>query len=497
MAFRDDVVVDWSVSPRIVKVLSPSTEITIQDLVDTCRELEQQQGNLIHYHIVSAAGKEPIGGGVLVGITATLLDAQVQFEARTTAAESGTVTTGGTTTLTDTSADFVSAGVARGSIVINFTDGSIGDVLNVVDANNLTVVELVNGTDNDFDIGDDYDVFNIEQVSVTGGNLVAVDDVGGEIRAVLSSFGTQLDRTSSSSATLQELEAIQFASYNACVTVDTTSTHTGTLFPTGTAQAPVNNFSDALQIAEDRGFIKFYVIGDATIDTGLDFTDMIFEGQGINLSTLTLESNADFLNTEFLNATIEGTLDGNSTIRDCQIADLTFVTGVINDCILAGKTILGGTVLAQFINCVSGVPGTETPEIDMGGDGPGLSVRNYNGGLKVSNKTGTDNVSIDMNSGHVNLDSTVVNGTIVVRGISKLTNNATGSAVVIDDDLIQPAYMGIPANIAEAIEKIRKVTTNKVEVSSDDSEVTVYENDGQTEAFSFSISADRRIRLPI
>jgi hypothetical protein len=45
----------------------------------------------------------------------------------------------------------------------------------------------------------------------------------------------------------------------------------------------------------------------------------------------------------------------------------------------------------------------------------------------LRNKTGTDSVSIDLNSGQVIIDSDVTNGSIVIRGVGKLTNNSTGS----------------------------------------------------------------------
>jgi hypothetical protein len=82
MAERTDITVDWRVSPRIITVASPSTEVTIQDLVDTLRGFEDDLVNMSYLQIISAAGKENLGGGVLVGITATLLDALLEFEAR-------------------------------------------------------------------------------------------------------------------------------------------------------------------------------------------------------------------------------------------------------------------------------------------------------------------------------------------------------------------------------------------------------------------------------
>jgi hypothetical protein len=98
-----------------------------------------------------------------------------------------------------------------------------------------------------------------------------------------------------------------------------------------------------------------------------------------------------------------------------------------------GTITLGGNAEAHFLDCWSGVAGTNTPIIDMGGSGQELSLRNYNGGIKVKNKSGSDSVSIDLNSGHIILDTDVTNGTIVIRGIGKLTDNSIGADVNIQD----------------------------------------------------------------
>lgn len=82
MAIRNDVVVDFSVSPRIVEVASPSVAITIQDLHDTLRYIEARIWNTSYPKLLSSAGKENLGGGLQVGITATLQDAKLSFQAR-------------------------------------------------------------------------------------------------------------------------------------------------------------------------------------------------------------------------------------------------------------------------------------------------------------------------------------------------------------------------------------------------------------------------------
>lgn len=82
MAIRNDLTVTWSASPRIITVDAPSTSITIQDLYDSCKFLEATQGGMDDPVLIDAAGKESLGGGVFVGLTATLQNALLAFEAR-------------------------------------------------------------------------------------------------------------------------------------------------------------------------------------------------------------------------------------------------------------------------------------------------------------------------------------------------------------------------------------------------------------------------------
>lgn len=198
----------------------------------------------------------------------------------------------------------------------------------------------------------------------------------------------------------------------------------------GTEKYPVDNFTDALSVADEEGFGTLYIIGDALIDNGLDYRNVVFIGQGRNLSTFILDAAAQLLNTTFLEASITGVLDGDSHIDGCIIDDLSFVSGVIERCILNPQTItLGGTEIAHFINCNSGIPGIDTPTVDCGGAGRAAAFRNFNGGFCLTNKTGPESISIDLNSGQVRLTTTVTNGLIVARGVGKLVDDATGQRI--------------------------------------------------------------------
>jgi len=79
MTVRTDLTVDFSLNPRIITVGSPSSGLSVQDLVDTIRDIEEQPSSIDNTHLLTAAGKNDLGGGLQVGITATLQNAKVAF----------------------------------------------------------------------------------------------------------------------------------------------------------------------------------------------------------------------------------------------------------------------------------------------------------------------------------------------------------------------------------------------------------------------------------
>ena len=206
MTVRNDLSVNFNVNPRIITVDAPSTEITMQDAVDTLRSIEASAAAMDNKPLVSAAGKEDLGGGTEVGLTVTLLDSLIAFKSRITPQESGTTTSAGTTSLIDTAATFITNNALPGGMVINFTDFSLTTIITVVSETELLVEALEGGTNNDFTLGDTYRVYNETQCNLTGGNMVAVDGVGASIDPVFPTVGTQIVRSSSSSATIAGLE---------------------------------------------------------------------------------------------------------------------------------------------------------------------------------------------------------------------------------------------------------------------------------------------------
>ncbi len=371
MTIRTDISVDWETSPRIITVGSPSVEITMQDLLDTMRDTEAKVANMDDLSIIDAAGKENLGGGIKVGLTVTLLNAKLAFEART----------GPTWT----------------------------------------------------------------QCRISGGNLVAVDGAGSDISAVEPTAYTQVILANSSSATLQEQGAIQYSSFEGGVTVDTGSSNTGTEYPVGTAQAPVNNMADALDIAIARGLTSFYILGDLTLDDALDFEQYSFYGESADKTTLTIEASALVQKCEFYEATIKGTLDGQSKIKNCVIQNVNYISGYVELCVLDGTVILGGGADAYFLDCWAGTKKATPPVVDMGGAGQTLVLQNFNGSIKISNKTGAnDEANIALNAGMVVLDATVTSGDINVMGTGAVFDNSNGAVV-------DTTYLVSPDSVATAV----------------------------------------------
>jgi len=216
MAVRNDVYVRWDLSPRLVIVEAPSTEILLQDVVDTCRVRESDIEALDDAELLTdgTSGKGDLQDGSLVGITCVFNNAQLAFETRSVTAINGTVTTAGPASppydggglgaelLTDTGADFVAASVKPGDTVINMTDFSLSAVVEVVDATNLYVLPLTGGTTDLFNLNDAYRIYVAEQCFVRGGNLIALDDVGDPLLPTFVTPNVSIQIEKSTSAAL-------------------------------------------------------------------------------------------------------------------------------------------------------------------------------------------------------------------------------------------------------------------------------------------------------
>jgi hypothetical protein len=347
------------VSPRIITI--PATdgpEIDIQSLVTQIRIWEATQVNMSYPRLLSASGKEDLGGSVMVGITAKLENAKVMFEARLTP----------------------------------------------------TICK------------------------VSGGNLVAVDINGATMYPLAYSDNVMATITASSSTTLQEMSAIQYSSFNGGVTIDVVNGIPGTAYPIGTAETPSSNFAQAKEIALSRGFKKFFIIGDYAFITGEAMGGLIFIGESKSLTHLAFDA-CMCEGTQLEKATLSGGMgeDCNLTVIDCQLGyellGLTNLSGEIKDSVLKGDISLHAVGSTMFINCVDGFPGAATPIIRVG-TATSVSFNQYSGGLTLMDLDHAANISVYLAAGRLIVDSSVEDGTILVKGVGICVNNSTGTTEV-------------------------------------------------------------------
>ena len=446
MTIRTDIEIDWYENPRIANITTASNEITVQDSHDTLATIEDEgEGNQFPF-LVSSAGKEALGGGTEVGITQTLQN--VQYAPSRTAPRStttDTITTGGANTVICAGATFIADAVKRGDYVLNWTDQSVSEVLTITSETELQV-RIPTGlaaSSNDYAVSDVITIWQVLEFNLSGGNFVAINDADADIDPVFPVFGRFISKASASSATLQSQSALQFSSFVDGVSIDVTSIYTGTTFPVGTGLQPVNNLTDALLIANENGFNKLRIIGNLTIIATDNVDGFEIIGRGASVSTVTINAGASTIKTTFKECELTGVATGGMAVRNCHLEDLSGVGGTtvetsMHDCELenVGTAITmdaSATEDIHIIDCFSGSPSSGPIVIDWNGTGPNTTIRKFAGGIKLTNVTNGQNISIDGDVG-ITVDSTCTNINLTIRGDTKITDNRVTKSPVITNE---------------------------------------------------------------
>ena len=250
--------------------------------------------------------------------------------------------------------------------------------------------------------------------------------------------GVTISNKTSDSA-IQNIELLEFSSFQNQVTIDVNNGTAGTTFPQGTVEAPVNNLADALTIASSRGLNRLHFKSNYTFLSGDNVAGYELSGEAPSRTTLTFNSGSVTTGVELIDATVEGFLGAIAAAEDCHFGNITGTSNLIGREINIFRTLFDGTITLssgfggqiQLLNCFSGVAGSNTPIFDINGADVDIVVRNYSGGAEIrnfSNNAGQAG-SLDFHSGQLILDSTCTNGTLTVRGRCKITDNSAGTTV--------------------------------------------------------------------
>jgi len=299
------------------------------------------------------------------------------------------------------------------------------------------VVEIINGYTVTFEDG------------MYAVNLVGANSNVGDVVNV-----NQVSVRSANSAGLQDLSTLLASAYNSQVCVDVVSGQSGTSTPVGTRSTPVNNFADALTIAQNNSIRILQIMQSATLGGGVNFAaGYTFRGDSEVTVTLTIDPSAVVEHCTFESMTVQGTLDGENTFHNCNLLDIDYTNGFIFQCALNGNITLAGLAQCSILDCWSNVAGggaAQYPTIDMGGLGNSLVLRNFSGGIGIDNYSGGGAVSLDMASGRVIVGSMVTGGQITVRGIADVTDNSTGTALVVDAT-VNATLEALPTDVKAAV----------------------------------------------
>lgn len=286
------------------------------------------------------------------------------------------------------------------------------------------------------------------------------------------------------------LTQTQLALFNGAVSVNTDGGGVpGTGFPIGTESIPVDNLADALTIAANNGWTRFFLTGSITFTAPTG--NVVWTGAG---TTSDIAFNGvDISDSHYNNLTVTGavgTITSHIIINNCTVNSITGFRGTILNSSIEGPIVLvsGDT---KLFGCISNIAGVGAPVIDANGQtGIDLAVRGYNGGIQLENFTQSDSViTLGMNTGRINIAANCTAfGDLQVRGVATLNNE---SAIV--------AGIGKTIDTSSLVDGTdimitKQMVAGNATVSVDDLTVTVFDEDGTTVIATFDVSADGRIR---
>lgn len=246
----------------------------------------------------------------------------------------------------------------------------------------------------------------------------------------------------------------------------------------GYQQSPYNNFTDAVDDAEASGIFRLVLLNDATVDRQL----RNFKFVGIGNPTLSFNGQ-DVDRSRFEDLQLDGTAVAANGITATECTLKTGVAGLegfFDRCGLGGTVTLATASSTVFLDCYSAIGGTTAPTLDINGGAANVSVRGYKGGLQVTGSTDAGSATtIGADHGNITLQAGNTAGTIVVRGLARLTDSSAGATVNIDG-LAEP----------DDLRQARKILKNRNQVNPSTNAMEIYDDAGTSVEQSANIYKD-------
>ena len=287
--------------------------------------------------------------------------------------------------------------------------------------------------------------------NMAGGNVVAFTkkDRLTSLYPRMATAYVSADRTSSVSGTLQEQEALQYASYGDVVSLNVSSPHSGIEYPVGNKEYNVNNIQNAVTICDNKGFDAIRVKGIVPLSLGDDVSYKTIVGNNPLTAILVVDSLADTIGVVCENLTFSGELDGGSILDNCILGEVKYFSGYINHCAFTSNTIFVNG-MGIFIDTRNGATCVIPPTLDLA-NATGLGVRGHIGDMRIVNKITESACKIQL-SGELIIDPSCTTGKITVYGDGFVTDNSTGDFIL--DDRTTDTKEEIALEVVTAISEI-------------------------------------------
>lgn len=481
---------------KVVYITSPTTTVTVQELVDAIRAAEDTPEGMafggsvatLVDAVTDAEGKASVGGGFLAGIVMTLKsDWYIEFwDGVVLGTVSGGNVTGGLANRP------VRCAVGSSDTALQL--GAVGGVIAETGTSGLTSEEStelfsikssIKGADDD-DLKDISDQLDVVQADLDNPNQYKADVSALALEATAQSIKGKTDNLPADPASQAQIpgdvwdedlsthttkgsasEALQI---DRSVSIDTALGEAGTAWPIGTHRYPVNNLADALTIAAARNIDELFIHGTLTIGATDNVDGYQFighEGWGANV-IFTAGCSANDTSWKYLELNGE-VLSGNvMLIESCTIGTLTNFRGVMNIVAFTQSADITVDGWATILEAQAGGDPASEPEISVGT--ALVTISKYTGNLKIMDKTGGNRMTVGCTGGNIVIDSTCVNGTIQLLGNGHLEADNSGPGCSVDTDgFLSMATIDTAITVAET--NVRGADSDDLKTLSDQLDV--------------------------
>jgi hypothetical protein len=251
----------------------------------------------------------------------------------------------------------------------------------------------------------------------------------------------------------------------------------------GTPTAPVLTIGRARTLADADNLREFRLRGSFTLDQ--TYNDWTFIGLGSEQSDVLTLNGQNVANSNFVDVGILGTGTGSVQARVCTLDGVTGLSGIFRQCGFKGTTAWPATGTIIVHDSFSEIAGSGRPVFDFQTNATvDAMFRGYIGGMDVRNMTG-GNLSLDVVSGTIDLDSSLTGGNVVIRGAGLVSDRSVGASVTLTEGFLDGSEMFL----------LQQLVAGNATISPDDLTITVFDRDGVTTLATYSMSVDGRIRV--